>query len=82
MSTHIFKTAPQKKAANLSINSDLLRLAKENRINLSQVLEQRLIELLREQKQQQWSAENRAAIDSYNQRVEADGVYSEGLRSF
>jgi len=82
MSTNIFAAAAQKKAANLSINSDLLRLAKESRINLSQVLEQRLIELLREQKQPQWSAENRAAIDSYNRRVESDGVFSEGLRSF
>ena len=82
MSAYIFAASAQKKAANLSINSDLLRLAKESRINLSQVLEHRLIELLREQNQQQWSAENRAAIASYNQRVEADGVYSENLRSF
>lgn len=82
MSANTFEATARKKSANLSINSDLLRLAKENRINLSQVLEQRLIELLREQKQQQWHAENRAAIDSYNRRIETDGVFSEELRGF
>ena len=58
-----------KKPANLSINSDLLRQAKERNINLSQTLEQRLIELLVEEKRLQWQEENRQAIDEYNRRV-------------
>ena len=48
MQATLFDPAAPKKSANLSINSDLLRLAKENHINLSQALEQRLDEVLRE----------------------------------
>ena len=29
-----------------------------------------------------WSNENRAAIASYNERVEADAVFSDGVRRF
>lgn len=71
-----------KKATNLSINADLLRQAKELNINLSQTLEARLIELVREAKRQQWQAENKEAIADYNRRIEEQGVFSEGLRQF
>ena len=82
METKPFDTKAPKKSINLSINSDLLREAKERRINVSQVLELRLAELLREEKSRRWNEENRAAIDDYNRRVEAHGTYSDGLRRF
>lgn len=75
------QSAP-KKAANLSVNSDLLRQAKELKINLSQALEERLAELVRQRRRQQWLAENREALDSYNRRIESQGVFSDGLRRF
>lgn len=71
-----------KKSTNLSINSDLLRLAKESRINLSQALEQRLTELLREEQGRRWREENSEAIAGYNARIEKTGVFSDGLRRF
>jgi antitoxin CcdA len=77
-----FDTAAPKKATNLSINADLLRQAKELNINLSQTLEQHLAERVREVRRQQWLVENKDAIADYNQRVEAQGVFSDGLRSF
>ena len=77
-----FDTAAPKKATNLSINADLLRQAKELNINLSQTLEQHLAERVREVRRQQWLAENKGAIAEYNQRVESQGVFSDGLRSF
>jgi antitoxin CcdA len=79
--THYDPKAP-KKSTNLSINSDLLRQARESRINLSKALEQRLIEMLREEKRRQWREENQEAIEAYNRRVEAGGVFSDGLRLF
>jgi len=82
MQGSFFNRNAPKKSANLSINSDLLRQAKECRINLSQVLEQRLAELLREEKHRKWREENRDAIDTYNVRVETGGVFSDGLRRF
>jgi antitoxin CcdA len=72
----------RKLPANLSIRSDLLRAAKERRINLSQTLEERLEEILREQDRQAWREENREAIQAANDFVARHGLWSDGLRSF
>jgi len=82
MNTNYFDTSAPKKSTNLSINSDLLRQAKECNINLSQALEMRLTELLREGKRRKWLEENREAIEDYNRRIEASSVFSDGLRRF
>lgn len=82
MSIAHFDTSAPKKAANLSINSDLLRQAKELNINLSQTVEQHLSAVVREAKRQQWLTENADAIADYNRHIEARGVFSDGLRRF
>jgi antitoxin CcdA len=82
MPTASAKRSTPKKSTNLSINSDLLRQARERKINLSQLLESSLIELLREEKGVSWREENREAIEEYNRRVAAGGVFSDGLRRF
>ena len=82
MLTELFDHNAPKKSTNLSINSDLLRQAKELRINISQALEIRLVELLREENSLRWKEENREAIDDYNSRIEAHGTFSDGLRRF
>ncbi|ABQ25456.1 Post-segregation antitoxin CcdA [Geotalea uraniireducens Rf4] len=78
----LFNPNAPKKPTNLTINSDLLQKAREHHINLSQTLELRLAELIREEKRRQWLEENREAIEVYNRRIEADGVFSDGLRRF
>lgn len=82
MHTELYDSNAPKKPANLSINSDLLLQARQHRINLSQALETRLAELLREYKQQHWREENREAVAEYNRRIEAHGCFSDGLRQF
>jgi antitoxin CcdA len=82
MQTTFYDISAPKKPTNVSINRDLLQQAKEHQINLSQALELRLAELLREQKQQQWLQENQEAVEAYNRRIEANGVFSDGLRRF
>ncbi len=82
MQTGFFDHRAPKKSANLSINSDLLRQAKERHINLSQTLELQLAELLREEKRRTWQEENGEAIEDYNRRIEACGTFSDGLRRF
>ena len=74
-------TAP-KKATNLSINSDLLRKARELDINLSSALEQALEQIVKRRLCEQWLEENRAAIESYNEYVDQKGVFSDGVRGF
>lgn len=71
-----------KRAANLSVNGDLLNKAKDLNINLSATLEQALAEALKKKQREQWLAENRNAINAYNEHVEAHGVFSDDLRSF
>ena len=82
MQAAIYDINAPKKPTNVSINRDLLLQAKEHQINLSQALESRLAELLREQKQQQWLRENQDAVEAYNQRIAQNGVFSDGLRKF
>lgn len=82
MQPSIYNAHAPKKPTNVSINSDLLQQAKECHINLSQALELRLTELVREAKQRQWQEENREAVTDYNKRIEAHGVFSDGLRQF
>ena len=71
-----------KKAANVSINSDLLQQAKDLKINLSATLEEQLAHLIRRKRRAQWLDENRRAMDDYSAFVEKHGVLSDGLRQF
>ncbi len=82
MQEALYDTNAPKKSTNLSINSDLLRQAKDYHINLSKALEQRLVEMLLEEKRREWKEANRDAIEAYNRRIEAGGVFSDGLRRF
>ncbi len=77
-----YDTQALRKAANLSINADLLRQARDMNINLSATLERALIEALRKRQREQWLAENRAAIEAYNDHVERSGVFCDRLKTF
>lgn len=71
-----------KKAANLSLNSDLLKRAKALKINLSAALEQTLKQKLAEAEAKKWGKENKKAIKAYNEFVEEHGCFSDDFRSF
>lgn len=72
----------RKKAANLSVDTDLLERAKRLKLNLSQVFETGLSEAIRQRQREEWLKKNRAAIEAYNVYVDKHGVFSDGLRSF
>jgi antitoxin CcdA len=72
----------RKKAANLSVDSELLDAARRMKLNLSQVFEAGLAEAIRQKEREAWLKKNRAALDAYNRYVEKHGVFSDGLRSF
>ncbi len=78
----IYDASAAKKPTNLSLNSDLLRQARELDINLSSVLEEALETVVKRRLGERWLAENRRAIAAYNEHVEAHGVFSDGSRSF
>ncbi len=72
----------RKQSANLSIRGDLLKRAKQNNINLSKTLEERLEQILKDRDREEWLKNNREAIDVANDYVERHGLWSEELRQF
>ena len=78
----LYDKSAKKKATNLTVNSDLLRLAKELKVNLSHAFEKYLEELVREKRRQSWEKENEKAIDDYNTFLQTHGHFSDGLRNF
>jgi antitoxin CcdA len=81
MQRSVRRSAP-KRAANVSIRSDVLDAARVAQVNLSATLEHALIEKLKLLEHQKWRAHNREAIAAYNDYVEGSGVFSDGVRSF
>lgn len=71
-----------KKAANLSINKELLEEARNLNINLSATLEQALTEKVRQERRKQWLQDNREAIEACNQLAEQNGLFSDKHRVF
>ncbi|SJM91971.1 type II toxin-antitoxin system CcdA family antitoxin [Crenothrix polyspora] len=78
----LYDVSAAKKPTNVSVNSDLIKKAKALNINLSAAMEQKLIELIRQQQAADWLASNQTAITGYNQLVEEHGVFADELRSF
>lgn len=81
MRSHHPADAP-KRPVNLSLNSDLLRLGKELGLNLSSVAEEALAYAVNARLAERWVVENQNAIEAYNRRIDMQGVFSDGLRTF
>ncbi|PID43666.1 MAG: hypothetical protein CSA52_02880 [Gammaproteobacteria bacterium] len=77
-----FDPQAPKKAANLSINSDLLAKARSLKINLSATLEHALIVQVRNAQREKWKEENKDAIDALNRLGEENGLFSDSFREF
>jgi antitoxin CcdA len=80
--TMLYDKSAKKKPTNLTINSELLKKAKEYNLNLSNCLEQVLEKQIKNIEKEQWEKENKEAIDNYNSRIKQYGLFSNGLRSF
>jgi antitoxin CcdA len=80
--SHVFNSQAPKKPTNVSINSDLLEKARGLKINLSATLEEALAVQVRAEQRSQWKKENAKAIQAYNNFIEENGVFSDGLRKF
>ena len=76
-----FDAAP-KRATNLTLNSKVLDLARELGMNLSQTVDALLAEEVRRRYWERWNADNKGAIDAYNERIERDGLPLAKHRSF
>ena len=81
MSTYYNTEAP-KKPVNITLNVELLKLGKDLGLNLSGLAEEALDRAVKARLAEAWLRENEEAIQAYNARVDSQGVFSDGLRSF
>ena len=73
---------PGKRAINLSLSSDVLEVAKEQGINISQVCDDHLRELVRREQARKWREDHADFVAAYNATVEAEGLPLDEWRSF
>ena len=74
--------ARRRKAVNVTVDRELLSAARKHKVNLSQLLEESLLDELKRREQHDWLDRNQDAIDAYNERIRKHGVFSDGLRRF
>ncbi len=68
-----------KRAVNLSVDAEILKLAKAMKINLSRALEDALRRLTEEEQARRFYEENKAFIDAHNAHVERYGTLTEAF---
>lgn len=71
-----------KRATNLSIDKELLSEARHYKINISRAAEIGIAQALAAAKSMDWKEENRAALQSSNAYVEANGLPLDRYRQF
>src|ERR1700748_3088451 len=77
-SGHLKGVPPRpKRAVNLSVDAEILKVAKEMKINLSHALERALDNLTAEERARRFYEENKASIDAHNAFIEKHGTLAE-----
>ena len=71
-----------RRPTNLSIDTHLMKDAKDLDINASRAAEAGIAEAVAAEKARRWKLENRAAIESWNEYVEEHGIPLEEYRQF
>ncbi len=71
-----------KRPTNLSLNAQVLDMARELGMNVSATVDALLAEEVRKRYWERWNEENKAAIEHYNARIEREGLPLARYRSF
>ncbi|MEJ0026122.1 MAG: type II toxin-antitoxin system CcdA family antitoxin [Rhizomicrobium sp.] len=71
-----------KKPVNVSVDAELLKVAKEMGINVSNATEDALRRLTEPERIRRFQEENKAFFESYNAYIERNGVFGEELLDF
>uniref|UniRef100_A0A8H9YZJ4 Type II toxin-antitoxin system CcdA family antitoxin n=1 Tax=Pseudomonas tritici TaxID=2745518 RepID=A0A8H9YZJ4_9PSED len=75
-------TSSLKKSVNVSLAPEILEEARKQKINLSALLTEALLEKFRENKRAEWLRDNAASIETVNQWVDENGSFTDFQRSF
>jgi len=73
---------PAKRAANLSLSSDVLDAAKQLEINISQVCDNHLREIVRHEQERKWRQDHAGFIAAYNATIQAEGLPLDEWKNF
>jgi antitoxin CcdA len=76
------QTAVPRRPTNVTLSEPLLREARALKIKVSQACEKGLAQEVASAKAKQWQAENRAAMDGWNDYVEQNGLPLAEFRQF
>ncbi len=71
-----------KTRTNVTIQNEIFEAAKAHNLVLSQILEEALKKELSKIKKKEWEEENRQSIEAYNEQINKNGVFSDGMRPF
>jgi len=71
-----------KKATNVSLNAELVEEAKKLGINVSDACQSGLAAEVKKARDVAWKAENRAAIESWNEYIRKNGMPYDKYRQF
>lgn len=75
-------TSSLKKSVNISLAPEILEEARKQKINLSALLTEALLEKFRENQRAEWLRDNAASIETVNQWVDENGSFTDFQRSF
>lgn len=64
----------RRRPVNLTIREDVLVMAKQLKLNVSQVAEAGILQAVRAEREVAWKASGKQAIDAHNRRIEQEGV--------
>ena len=83
---HLRKDLPgrplAKRATNLSLSVDVLKAARDLELNISQVCDQHLREVVRQEQVRRWREEHAAFVAAYNAIIETEGLPLDGWSQF
>lgn len=65
---------PRRRAANLSLDSELLTEAKALSVNLSRAAEEGIAKAVSAEKSRRWKIENHEAIERWNEYIDKNGL--------
>ncbi len=68
-----------KRAVNVSVDAEILKVAKDMKFNLSQAFEETLRKLTQEERERRFKEEIKPFVDSHDALIERIGVFRRGI---
>ena len=68
-----------RKPVNVTADADLVRRVRQEKGNLSALLEESMVAFLEKKELERWRNENQQSFESYNKMIEKDGLFSDDM---